>query len=396
MELEELKKKFLDIYGEDSNQGEIRAFFAPGRVNLMGEHIDYNGGHVFPCALTLGTYGLIRKRLDTKVRLASLNVGLGSVREFSVDEPLQYDKAADGWTGYVKGVFWAYEMRGNAIPSGCDILYWGNIPNGAGLSSSASIEVLTACMIRDVFTEAHVDQVELAVLGQRAESKFVGVACGIMDQFASAMGKKDNGIFLDTDRIKYEYVPLRFGTAKIVLTNSKVKHSLAASAYNTRRQECEKALKKLKNVANINFLCDLGWDQFESYKDVIMNDVLVRRARHAVYENSRTIRAVNALRVNNIRRFGTLMNESHKSMRDDYEVSCPEIDYLVELAQGIEGVYGSRMTGGGFGGCTVSLVEEAVVPEFEETLGKKYKEKYGLDADFYVVEAGDGARELKM
>ena len=369
MTLQEMKNKFEKIFGEHDQAGEIRAFFAPGRINLIGEHTDYNGGHALPCALSLGTYGIARLTNDKKVSVVSLNIDETDVRSFDPDQIVMYDPAGDGWTGYVKGVFWAYRQHGNEFPTGCQILFWGNLPVGSSLASSATLGVLTAEIIRELYQVSNVDNIELAVLAQRAESKFVGTNCGIMDQFASAMGKKDNAIFLDADSVE---------------------------EYNKRRKECEKALKKLKTVVNINNLCDLGWDQFESCKDVIMDDTLIRRARHAVYENARTIRAVNALRVNNIRRFGALMNESHASLRDDYEVSCPEIDFLVETAQSLPGTIGSRMTGGGFGGCTVSLVEEASIPEFKEKLYSGYKEKYGLEAAFYVVDAGDGVRELPL
>ena len=394
--LQELKDKFEKIFGEDDQSGEIRAFFAPGRINLIGEHTDYNGGHALPCALTLGTYGLARLTGDKKVSVVSLNIDETDVRSFDPDQIVMYDPVSDGWTGYIQGVFWAYRQRGNEFPTGCQILFWGDIPMGANLASSSALGVLTAEIIRELYHVPNVNNTELAILSQRAESKFVGTHSGIMDEFAPAMGKKDNAIFLDAEHIKYEYVPLKLGTARIVITNSRVKHECSLSEFQQRRKECEKALKKLKTVVNINNLCDLGWDQFESCKDVIMDDTQIRRARHAVYENARTIRAVNALRVNNIRRFGALMNESHASLRDDYEVSCPEIDFLVETAQSLPGTIGSRMTGGGFGGCTVSLVDEASIPDFKEKLYSSYKEKYGLEAAFYVVDAGDGVRELPL
>ena len=394
--LQELKDKFEKIFGEDDQSGEIRAFFAPGRINLIGEHTDYNGGHALPCALTLGTYGLARLTGDKKVSVVSLNIDETDVRSFDPDQIVMYDPVSDGWTGYIQGVFWAYRQRGNEFPTGCQILFWGDIPMGANLASSSALGVLTAEIIRELYHVPNVNNTELAILSQRAESKFVGTHSGIMDEFAPAMGKKDNAIFLDAEHIKYEYVPLKLGTARIVITNSRVKHECSLSEFQQRRKECEKALKKLKTVVNINNLCDLGWDQFESCKDVIMDDTQIRRARHAVYENARTIRAVNALRVNNIRRFGALMNESHASLRDDYEVSCPEIDFLVETAQSLPETIGSRMTGGGFGGCTVSLVDEASIPDFKEKLYSSYKEKYGLEAAFYVVDAGDGVRELPL
>ena len=390
MKREAMIAKFKELYGEG---GEIRTFFAPGRVNLIGEHTDYNGGHVFPCALTVGTCAAVRLRQDRQVNFASLNVRDGEIRSVSLDD-LTYRKE-DRWTNYPKGVLSIFKDRGNDLPYGFDVLFYGNIPSGAGLSSSASIEVLTALIVRDLYHLDHLNRIDLAVIAQRAESHYVGVQCGIMDQFASALGKKDQAIFLSTATMKYSYIPLRLTGLHLVLTNSGVRHKLGESEYNVRIRECQKALKKLQTVANIKSLCDLSTDQFESCKDVIMDPVLTKRARHAVYENARTIRAVSALRANHLQHFGELMNASHASLRDDYEVSCPEIDYLVDLAQGLEGVYGSRMTGGGFGGCTVSLVEDSAIDTFRDLLDSRYEDRFNLVPQFYVVESGDGARELK-
>ncbi len=391
MKKEEFTQKFLDIYGPGGGE-KLQTFFAPGRVNLIGEHTDYNGGHVFPCALTLGTYAIVRPREDRIVRLASLNVKNGQIRTVSLDDLSKHPD--DGWTSYVKGVLDSFAKRGNTLPHGFDVLYYGNIPSGAGLSSSASIEVVTGLMLKVLYQFDKLNMIDIAVLGQRAESNYVGVRCGIMDQFASAMGKKDTAIFLSTDNMKYEYVPLKLDGLHIVVTNSKIHHQLGNSEYNKRREQCEKALKKLQVIANINSLCDLSKDTFESCKDVIMDPVLTKRAKHVVYENARTIQAVNALRVNNIRRFGELLNESHISLRDDYEVSCPEIDFLVELAWKQPGVLGSRMTGAGFGGCTISLVEDDKIDNFKAVLAERYRERYNLVPDFYVLETGDGARML--
>ena len=386
----ELIEEFLKRFG-DSDQA-VRVFYAPGRVNLIGEHTDYNGGHVFPCALTLGIEGVFRLRGDRTVRLASLNEA-DVIRTFSLDDPLVL-REEDGWVSYVKGVLWAFQMRGCVIPEGFEMLIEGDLPAGAGLSSSAALEVLTGMAVTRLYELQNVNEIEIAVLSQRAESKFVGMNCGIMDQFASAMGRKGCAILLNTDRIRYEYVPLHLGDAKIVITNSKVKHSLVDSAYNTRRTECGKALKKLQLVSNINHLCDLDVDKFESTKDVIMNDTYTKRARHVIYENARAIRAVSALRVGNLKRFGELMNQSHISLRDDYEVSCPEIDFLVKSAWKIDGVIGSRLTGAGFGGSTVSIVRGEAVETFREQLTKGYQDRFNMTPDFYVVEAGDGVREI--
>lgn len=385
---EQLIAQFKEIFGAD---GDIRTYFAPGRVNLIGEHTDYNGGHVFPCALTIGTYAVARKREDNQLRFYSVNFEKLGVIDSALDDLTPSKKA--GWTNYPKGVMWAFEGRGYKLPTGLDILIYGNIPNGSGLSSSASLEVLTGVMLKDMFG-FDVSMVDIALIGQYSENNFNGCNCGIMDQFASAMGKKDCAIFLDTSNLNFEYAPVKLPDAKIVITNSKVKHSLVGSAYNDRRNECETALKDLQKVTDIQTLGDLTEEEFEAHKDAIQDPVCRVRAKHAVYENQRTIKAVNALKENNIEEFGRLMNASHVSLRDDYEVSCEEIDILVDLAWQIPGVIGSRITGGGFGGCTVSIVKNDAVDTFIDTIGKQYKEKVGHEAEFYVVEIGDGAGKL--
>lgn len=385
----QLIEKFSEVYGEG---GDIREYFAPGRVNLIGEHTDYNGGHVFPCALTLGTYGLARKRQDRKLRFYSVNFSRLGVLESSLDELVPDEKA--GWTNYPKGVMWAFEKRGYTFDSGVDFLIYGNIPNGSGLSSSASLEVLTGLMLKDIYGIEELTMQDLALIGQYSENNFNGMNCGIMDQFASAMGKKDCAIFLDTSTLEYEYAPVKLKDARIVITNSKVKHSLVGSAYNDRRNECETALKELQKVVDIKALGDLSEEEFEAHKDAISSEICRRRAKHAVYENQRTIRAVKALKEDNVEEFGRLMNASHVSLRDDYEVSCGEIDILVDLAWKIPGVIGSRITGGGFGGCTVSIVKNDAVDTFIETIGEKYKEAVGHEAEFYVVDIGDGAHKI--
>ena len=384
---EKLIQRFKELYGKE---GEVRAYFAPGRVNLIGEHTDYNGGHVFPCALTLGTYGIVRDREDRVLRFYSANFEKLGVIETSLDDLIP-DKAA-GWTNYPKGVMWAFEKRGYQLTHGMDILIYGNIPNGSGLSSSASLEVLTGLILKDTFGFEQVSMIDVALIGQDSENNFNGCNCGIMDQFASAMGKKDHAIFLDTNTLNYEYAPVVLEDAKIVITNSKVKHSLVNSAYNDRRNECETALKELQSVVNIKTLGDLTEEEYEAHKDAIKDPVRQKRAKHAVYENQRTIRAVEALKNNDVELFGKLMNASHKSLRYDYEVSCGEIDILVDLAQAMPGVIGSRITGGGFGGCTVSIVKNDTVDAFIREIGKTYQEKVGHEAEFYVVEIGDGAK----
>lgn len=380
---------FHKLYGAD---GDIRTYFAPGRVNLIGEHTDYNGGHVFPCALTIGTYAAARLRKDDRIRLYSMNFESLGVFETSLDDLTPSEKA--GWTNYPKGVMWAFEKKGYKLTSGLDIVLYGNIPNGSGLSSSASLEVLTGTILKDLFGFDELSMTEIALIGQYSENNFNGMNCGIMDQFASAMGKKDCAIFLDTSNLNYEYAKIELEDAKIVITNSKVKHSLVGSAYNDRRNECETALKELQAVVDIQTLGDLTEEEFEAHKDAIKSEVRQKRAKHAVYENQRTIKAVDALKQNDIEEFGRLMNASHVSLRDDYEVSCEEIDILVDLAWNTPGVIGSRITGGGFGGCTVSIVKNDAVDTFIEKIGAAYKEKVGHDAEFYVVEIGDGAKVL--
>ena len=385
---EEVLKKFGELHGD--TQG-VNVYFAPGRVNLIGEHTDYNGGHVFPCALTIGTYVAARKRTDRKLTFYSMNFDRLGVIEGSLDD-LTPAKEAE-WTNYPKGVMWAFAGRGMEMDRGLDIVLYGNIPNGSGLSSSASLEVVTGYMLKDLYG-FDVSNVELAKIGQYSENNFNGMNCGIMDQFASAMGKKDNAIFLDTADLSYEYAPLVLNGAKIVVTNSNVKHSLVNSAYNERRSECEKALEELQTVVDIKGLGDLTEEQFEAHKGAIKNEVRVKRAKHAVYENQRTIRAVEALKNNDLKLFGELMNASHVSLRDDYAVSCEEIDVLVEEAWKVDGVIGSRITGGGFGGCTVSIVHDEAVDTFKDKVGAAYKERVDKTADFYVVEIGDGPCRL--
>ncbi|MBD5475406.1 MAG: galactokinase [Lachnospiraceae bacterium] len=385
---ETVLKKFEELYGD--TQG-VNVYFAPGRVNLIGEHTDYNGGHVFPCALTIGTYAAVRKRADKKLNFYSMNFEELGIIESSLEDLNPSDKA--GWTNYPKGVMWAFAGRGMEMDCGLDMVLNGNIPNGSGLSSSASLEVLTGYVLKDLYG-FEVTNIDLAKIGQYSENNFNGMNCGIMDQFASAMGKKDNAIFLDTADLSYEYAPLILDGAKIVVTNSNVKHSLVNSAYNERRSECEKALEELQAVIDIKGLGDLTEEQFETNKSAIKDEVRVRRAKHAVYENQRTIRAVEALKKNDLKLFGELMNASHVSLRDDYEVSCEEIDVLVEEAWKIDGVIGSRITGGGFGGCTVSIVRDEAVDAFREKVGAAYQERVGKTADFYVVEIGDGPSRL--
>ncbi len=379
---------FKKIFGD--NEG-VSVFFAPGRVNLIGEHTDYNAGHVFPCALTIGTYAAARTREDNKLRFYSMNFEECGVIESSLEELMPSKEAR--WTNYPKGVMWAFAERGMKMPCGLDMVIYGNIPNGSGLSSSASLEVLTGYMLKELYG-FDVTNVELAQIGQYSENNFNGMNCGIMDQFASAMGKKDNAIFLDTSDLSFEYAPIKLDGMKIVVTNSKVKHSLVDSAYNDRRSSCEKALAELQEVISINGLGELSIEEFEAHKDAVKDDDRRLKAKHAVYENQRTISAVKALREGDIEEFGRLMNQSHISLRDDYDVSCEEIDVLVDAAWSVPGVIGSRITGGGFGGCTVSIVKDETIDAFKDTLTKAYKDKCNLVPEFYVVSIGDGPSKM--
>ena len=386
MNQKELRKKFTEIYGDG---GEIREYFAPGRVNLIGEHTDYNGGHVFPCALTIGTYGIARKREDNKIRFYSANIENVAPVEVSLED-LSYQKRY-GWANYPLGVVWAFAEKGNLLDKGFDMAIWGNIPNGSGLSSSASLEVLTGVILKDLYGFDSLSMIDLALIGQFSENNFNGCNCGIMDQFAVAMGKENCAIFLDCNDLSYEYAKIVLPDANIVITNSKVKHSLVDGQYNKRREECATALAQLQQVVDIKSLGDLDEAAFEKYQDVITDPECKKRAKHAVAENQRTIKAVAALEKNDVETFGKLMNQSHISLRDDYKVSCEEIDVLVDLAWKVDGVIGSRITGGGFGGCTVSIVKNDAVDRFMKEVGDGYKEKTGIDAEFYVVDIGQGA-----
>lgn len=385
---QELLKKFEEVFGDSKGAG---VYFAPGRVNLIGEHTDYNGGHVFPCALTIGTYAVARLRDDDKLCLFSMNFeddGVGESRLADIETKKDGD-----WRNYPKGIVWAFGKKGYKVDKGLDILYFGNIPNGSGLSSSASIEVLTGFILKELFGFDVTNQ-DLALIGQFSENQYNGVNCGIMDQFAIAMGKKDCAIFLDTADLSYEYAPIVLKGAKIVILNTNKKRGLGGSKYNERRSECEAALAALQTKLSIKSLGELTEEEFEANKELIGDPVKIKRAKHAVYENQRTIKAVKALKDNDLELFGKLMIASHDSLRDDYEVTGIELDTLVAEALKQQGVIGARMTGAGFGGCAVSIVKEEAVPAFIENVGKAYKEKIGYAADFYVVEIGDGPSVL--
>lgn len=385
--LNKLKDIFNIVYLEEVE----KVFFAPGRVNLIGEHTDYNGGNVFPCALTFGTYALVKKRDDKKIRFYSANFENFGIKEISIDE-IEYNKEHD-WVNYPMGMIWAFENNGMKIDSGFDILFYGNIPNGAGLSSSASIELAMGVVLKDLYN-FDINMIDIVKRAKEAENQFVGVNCGIMDQFAIGMGKKDCALLLDTNTLRYQYACIELSGASIVIANTNKRRGLADSKYNERRSECEIALKDLKAKLDINFLCEINEEEFEKNKHLIQDEVCRRRAKHAIYENQRTLKAVKALEKKDMKLFGKLMNESHLSLRDDYEVTGIELDTLVEIAWQTPGVIGSRMTGAGFGGCTVSIVEDEFVDDFIKNVGKEYKDKIGYEADFYVAQIGDGARKI--
>ena len=386
--IKDLKKVFEEKFG---NLEEVRDFFAPGRVNLIGEHTDYNGGNVFPCALDFGTYAVARKRTDKKVRLYSINFKNLGIIEFELDKLKNVKE--DNWANYPKGVIDVFKKSGYKIEEGMEMVIGGNIPNGAGLSSSASVEVLTSVVLKSMYNLDNT-MIEAVKMSQKAENEFVGVNCGIMDQFAIGMGKKDHAILLDCNTLEYAYSPIILKNEVIIIANTNKRRGLADSKYNERRGECERALAKLQTKLDIKALGELAIEIFEENKEVIENDIDIKRAKHAVYENQRTLKAVEALKGGKIDVFGQLMNESHISLRDDYEVTGVELDSLVEAAWNYEGIVGSRMTGAGFGGCTVSIVKKNLAQDFIEKVGKEYTEKTGIKAEFYMANVGDGAREI--
>ena len=383
----QLKVAFSEQFGDGE---EVNVFFAPGRVNLIGEHTDYNGGHVFPCALNIGTAAVVRKRADRRLRLYSTNFPEIGVREIDLGQ-LTNIKEND-WANYPIGVADILQKQGYELAHGFDIAYSGNIPNGAGLSSSASIEMVTAVLFNDLL-DLQIEMVELVKFSQKAENEFIGVNSGIMDQFAIGMGKERKAILLDCNTLQYEYSPLELEEHILIIANTNKRRGLADSKYNERRAECEHALAQLQEVVDIASLGQLTAETFEQHKHVITNDIERKRAKHAVLENIRTIKAVKLLQAGDLAGFGELMNQSHISLRDDYEVTGAELDALVEAAWEA-GATGARMTGAGFGGCTINLVKREDHQEFIEQVGKAYTEATGLVADFYAVHVGDGARRL--
>ena len=386
MEVTELKKSFKEAYGHEADA----VYFSPGRVNLIGEHTDYNGGFVFPCALSFGTYLLIHKNGEKFVQFRSLNQP--EVVKVTFDKLTE--RLENSWVNYPLGVFAQYVKRGVTFEEGFDIMIWGDVPNGAGLSSSAALEVVTAFALNDQLGTG-LSRTELAKIGQKAEHEFALVNCGIMDQFASANGKKDHAIFLNCDTLDFELVPVKLEGVKVVISNTHSPHKLDSGAYNQRVAECKLAVEQLNKVRPIKYLAELTEAEFEKVQDAITDPVAHKRARHVVGEVQRTTDAVKALKAGDINLFGQLMNASHVSLRDDYEVTGPELDTMAEEAWKIDGVIGSRMTGGGFGGCTVSLVKDEAIEEFKEKVGAAYEAKINIKPDFYIAEIGNGAMKVE-
>lgn len=388
MNLNNLKKKFTELF----KQTDMEAFFSPGRINLIGEHTDYNGGNVFPCAITLGTYGLAAKREDKTLNFYSENFAELGIISIDLDN-LEYN-AADRWTNYPKGMIKFLKESGYDINQGLDILYYGNIPNGAGLSSSASIELLTGFIVQTLFG-LDIDRLELIKTGQRVENEFIGVNSGIMDQFAVGKGKKDTAILLDCNTLEYELIPVVLENHSIVIMNTKKRRELADSKYNERRSECDQALTELQKFLTVSSLGALDEQTFADHQSILSNETILKRARHAVTENQRTLKAAVALKAGNLKEFGQLMNQSHISLRDDYEVTGPELDAIVQAAWDQPGILGARMTGAGFGGCAIAIVENDKIDDFIDQVGKQYLDQIGYPGEFYIAQISDGPKLLE-
>jgi len=386
MDIDFLKREFEKTYGKSPD--DIQVYFAPGRVNLIGEHTDYNGGYVLPCSLQFGTYLLVRLLNAPMVRFKSMN--FPTTAQVCVQRGV--NKIGKTWINYPLGVIKEFQKKDIDV-EGLALMYNGNIPNGAGLSSSASIEVVTAYAINEI-TGAGLNKLELIKMSQQAENKFVGMNCGIMDQFAVTVGKEGNAVFLNCDTLDFELVPLLFRDHKIVIANTNKRRELADSKYNERRSECDQALHILRSFKQLKSLGGMSVSEFESVQHELKDPVLKKRVKHVITENNRVLDGIESLKKGNIEQFGKLMVESHNSLKNDYEVSCSELDVMVEEALKIKGVLGSRMTGGGFGGCTVSLVHNDEIETFMNEVGKNYKLKTNLEADFYVTEIGDGVKRI--
>jgi galactokinase len=387
MNVNQLKQEFFQLYGK--SDAAIRTFFSPGRVNLIGEHTDYNGGLVFPCALSFGTYLIVRKTDEKTIKFASTNF------DFKITLSLDKitEKQGSEWVNYPLGVINQFQKKGIAL-CGLELLYAGDIPNGAGLSSSASIEVVTAFAL-NILLDSNLDRIELVKLSQKAENEFVGVNCGIMDQFAVGMGKKDHAIALQCDTLKYDMVPLKLGDYKLLISNTNKRRGLADSKYNERRAECEKAVAYINKFRPLKNLGELSYVDFAAIQEKIPEEIIRMRAHHVVAEDQRVVDAIDALKQGELDVFGELMNASHDSLRDDYEVTGIELDTLVDEARKIKGVIGSRMTGAGFGGCTVTLIKADAIDKFKKSVAENYTKITGLTPEFYVADIGDGVKELE-
>lgn len=384
---DEIKRIFAKIFAESAQN----VYFAPGRINLIGEHTDYNGGNVFPAAITLGTYAAARKRNDRRVRLYSKNFPEKGIIEFSLEDLTYSEK--DDWANYPKGMLYFFKETGYRIDYGVDIAFYGNIPNGAGLSSSASIELLTGVVIRDLF-DLSIDTLDLVKLGQKTENQFIGVNSGIMDQFAVGMGEKDHALLLDTNTLDYEVVPADFGEYVLAIMNTNKQRKLTDSKYNERRSECEQALQKLQEKFSIHALGELDSATFFANTDLLRSEVLTKRAKHTITENERTKVAKKVLEKGDLVEFGRLLNASHTSLRNDYEITGKELDTLVLAAQQHPAVLGARMTGAGFGGCALALVKKTEWADFVENISQIYLDKMGYPTDIYQASIDDGARKL--
>jgi len=388
MNLSALITEFQTIYNTTDKP---RIFFGPGRINLIGEHTDYNGGHVFPAAISFGTYALVRKRGDNKLRFYSMNFPNDGVKECTLDVT-EYNKS-DGWANFPKGMIFYFQKMGCEINSGLDILYYGNIPNGAGLSSSASVEMVTGILLNELF-HLQLDRIKIVQIGQKVENEYIGVNSGIMDQFAIMMGKKDHAIHLHTETLTYHYAPIQLSDHSIIIINTNKQRALADSKYNERQAECKAALTDLQTELNVDHLAQITPEKFEQYKHLIKDSVHVKRAKHVIYENDRTKKALISLQEGNLVQFGQLINESHISLQNDYEVTGLELDTIVHTAWDQQGIIGSRMTGAGFGGCAIAIVANDYVESFKTNVNQKYVATVGYEATFYTAKIDHGAREI--
>lgn len=384
----ELKKDFMRVFNEPMEQ----MFFAPGRINLIGEHIDYHGGLVLPASISMGTYALVSKRQDNIINFYSKNFEEDGI--ISKKLPIGDYKTMDMWTNYPKGVIKILENNGYNINKGLNIYYYGNIPNSSGLSSSASLEVVTAWMLREIF-KFKFDKKKAALYSQQAENEYIGVQCGIMDQFAVAMGKENSAILLNTNTLYYDYAPMKMEKYSFLIMNTNKKRGLEDSDYNKRRKESEEAFEVLKNHYSVDYLADFGPDSLDEIEDIIEDSKLFNRAKHVIMENDRTKKSFQLLKENDLISFGHKLNESHESLKTLYEVTGKELDTIVSAAQRIEGVLGARMVGAGFGGCAIALIEDKHIESAKTEICNEYYNKIGYRPDFYIAHIVDGVHEIK-